>query len=134
MESLRKEIKRKFGLIGKFEMRMADVLLLKVKNPNAQGLKPATGSKSLQESKKGEEINFNQTLGMLAGEIEPDFQIPIIDQTGLTGSFDFDLKWKQPDWQNPNLDGLKEALLNQLGLELVPTNMPIEMLVVEKVK
>jgi hypothetical protein len=27
---------------------------------------------------------------------------------------------------------MKEALLNQLGLELVPTNMPIKMLVVEK--
>jgi hypothetical protein len=32
------------------------------------------------------------------------------------------------------LDGLKQAPLDQLGLELVPTNMPIEMLVVERVK
>jgi len=134
MESLRKEIEKKFGLVGNFEMRKAAVLLLKVKRPNAPGLKPATGSKSSSESKMGEDINFNQTLSSLAGQIEPDFQIPIIDQTGLSGSFDFDLKWKQPDWQNPNLEELKNALLNQLGLELVPTNMPIEMLVVEKVK
>ena len=134
MESLRKEIEKKFGLVGKFEMRKAAVLLLKVKRPNAQGLKPAAGSKSSSESIMGEDINFNQPLSSLAGQIEPDFQIPIIDQTGLSGSFDFDLKWKQPDWQNPNVEGLKKALLDQFGLELVPTNMPIEMLVVEKVK
>jgi uncharacterized protein (TIGR03435 family) len=30
------------------------------------------------------------------------------------------------------LEELKQALADQLGLELVPTNMPIEMLVVEK--
>jgi hypothetical protein len=29
---------------------------------------------------------------------------------------------------------MKAALLDQLGLELVSTNMPIEMLVVQKVK
>jgi len=29
-------------------------------------------------------------------------------------------------------DILKQAVLDQLGLELVPTNMPIEMLAVEK--
>jgi hypothetical protein len=29
---------------------------------------------------------------------------------------------------------LQQVLLDQLGLELVPTNMPVEMLVVEKAK
>jgi hypothetical protein len=29
---------------------------------------------------------------------------------------------------------MKKAMLDQLGLELIPTNMPIEMLDVEKVK
>lgn len=36
------------------------------------------------------------------------------------------------DSQHPNLDGLKQVLSEPLGLELVPTNMRIEMLVVEK--
>jgi uncharacterized protein (TIGR03435 family) len=36
------------------------------------------------------------------------------------------------DSQHPNFDGLKQVLSEQLGLELVPTNMRIEMLVVEK--
>jgi uncharacterized protein (TIGR03435 family) len=37
-------------------------------------------------------------------------------------------------WPRRDPAGLKQALLDQLGLELVPTNMPIEMLVVEKAK
>ena len=36
------------------------------------------------------------------------------------------------DSQHLNLDGLKQVLSKPPGLELVPTNMPIEMLVVEK--
>ena len=38
--------------------------------------------------------------------------------------------------QHPDLkiiDSLKKVLLDQLGLELVPSNMPVQMLVVEKV-
>jgi len=31
-------------------------------------------------------------------------------------------------------DTRKRVVLDQLGLELVPTNMPVEMLVIEKVK
>jgi uncharacterized protein (TIGR03435 family) len=60
--------------------------------------------------------------------------IPVIDQTGLTNNFDIDLKWKQSNWREPNPDGLKQAVLDQLGLELAPSREPIEMLVVEKVK
>ena len=81
----------------------------------------------------------NEPVSVLADKLENRFRIPVIDQTGLTNHYDFDLTWDEygqkigdsfPDY--PNLDGLKQALGDQLGLELVPTNMPIEMLVVEK--
>jgi uncharacterized protein (TIGR03435 family) len=75
----------------------------------------------------------NQPTSTLTSFLENYFQIPVMDQTGLNGSFDMNLKW-QDNWQNRNTEGLKQALVDQLGLELVPTNMPIEMLVVEKVK
>jgi uncharacterized protein (TIGR03435 family) len=61
--------------------------------------------------------------------LEGNLQIPVIDQTGLTQTFDIDLKWNQHD---PQHNTLKQALLDQLGLELVPTTKPVEMLVVEK--
>jgi uncharacterized protein (TIGR03435 family) len=43
------------------------------------------------------------------------------------------LKWRWQEGESAK-EALKQAVLDQLGLELVPTNMPIEMLVVEKVK
>jgi uncharacterized protein (TIGR03435 family) len=58
----------------------------------------------------------------------------VIDQTGLANHFDMDLKWDETNWQHPNLESLERALLDQLGLELVPSREPIEMLVVEKSK
>jgi uncharacterized protein (TIGR03435 family) len=65
--------------------------------------------------------------------LESYFILPVIDQTGLTNRYDINLTWNQSDHKRSNPDGLKQALLDQLGLELVLTNMPIEMLVVEKV-
>lgn len=62
----------------------------------------------------------------------PDLNTPVIDRTGLTNNFDIDLTWAQSDWRNVNAPALKTALLNRLGLELVPANMPVQMLVVEK--
>jgi uncharacterized protein (TIGR03435 family) len=60
--------------------------------------------------------------------------MPVVDQTGLTQNFDIDLTWNEQGGQDSNHEALKQALLNQLGLELVPDSQPIEMLVVEKVK
>ena len=78
----------------------------------------------------------NLPLSTLVQYLETYFEMPVLDRTGLQGSFDFKLKWDLPKERhhNPDSDPLKEALLDQLGLELVPSNMPIEMLVVEKVK
>lgn len=69
-----------------------------------------------------------------AQQSESAFETPVIDQTRLTNRYDIDLNWNETDYQHPNLESLKQALLDQLGLELVPTNMPIEMLVVGKIK
>jgi uncharacterized protein (TIGR03435 family) len=59
--------------------------------------------------------------------------VPVTDETGITNRFDFDLHCRQADLEDRNWDKVNQAL-DQLGLELVPTNMPIEMLLVEKAK
>jgi len=138
--ALQNEIKTKFGLVGRRETRPTDVLLLKVHTPNASGLKlndPRSldrNSSSSGRSGAGYFVSRNQELSDLAGFLEANFKAPVIDQTGLTKHYDIDLKWDESDYQHPNLDGLKQALSDQLGLELVPSREPIEMLVVEKEK
>ena len=133
---LQKEIAKKFGIKGSLEMHTADVLILK---PTGTGIRNFKISHKMPNGravteKPGDNSFFEQPMSTLTSLLEYKFQIPIIDQTGLSNNYDYSIKWNEPDAKQPNLDGLKEALLDQLGLELVPTNMPIEMLVVEKLK
>jgi len=44
------------------------------------------------------------------------------------------LRWNETGNVEADHEALKQALLDQLGLELVPSRQPIEMLVVEKAK
>jgi uncharacterized protein (TIGR03435 family) len=133
-EALQQQLKKKFGLIGRIETRETDVLLLKVKYPNTQGLKRNVNRRESMRSRSGEYTYTDSQLSNFAGNLEYALKIPVIDQTELAGSFDFHLKWNQSDDSSFNLENLKQSLTDQLGLELVPTNMPIEMLVVEKSK
>ena len=50
-----------------------------------------------------------------------------MDGTVTKEHYDFNFQWTEQKW-------LWAEQLNKVGLELVPTNMPIKMLVVEKVK
>jgi uncharacterized protein (TIGR03435 family) len=72
-------------------------------------------------------------ISNLAGHLENYLSVPIVDQTSLTGGYDIKLDWQQ-DGSAAGKAKLRQAVLDQLGLELVATNMPIEMLVVEKLK
>ena len=129
--ALQREVERKFGLVVTRQMREMDVLLLKVRLPNAPGLQPAGGQTALKIENGRYEVK-RQPLSLLANILEISyFNIPVVDRTGLAGLFDVALTWDSST-PTPNLDALKESLLTQLGLELVPSREPIEMLVVEK--
>jgi uncharacterized protein (TIGR03435 family) len=134
-KALQEKVKSKFGVVAKTETRDADVWLLKVKSPNAPALKRHTGPN------KGNGLSpipggfrcWNDGMGWLVACFESWGNKPVIDGTGLSDNFDFDLNCSEADMVNRDLDAVNQAL-NPLGLELIPTNMPIEMLVVEKVK
>jgi uncharacterized protein (TIGR03435 family) len=134
--ALQELIKKKFGLVGKYEMRNMDVFLLTVDHPNALGLKPATpliaGQKRLNGLvSEGLIHNKNVSMSRLAKDIGWNLQIPVIDQTGWDGSFDFDFPENLGVMPAEKLQNARQWLVDQLGLQLVPTNVPIEMLVVE---
>jgi uncharacterized protein (TIGR03435 family) len=76
----------------------------------------------------------NGPLSNLAYFLEVYFEIPVIDRTGLNGTFDINLTWPGKDWEKRDREALKRALIEQLGLELAPSREPVEMLIVEKAK
>ena len=135
-EALRQEVKRMFGMIAKREMLETNVLLLKIQFQNAPGLKPNAKRGGRITMGQGEYKCVNIPISMFVDYLENNFGIPVIDRTGLVGHFDFDLKWNEQHDEHGRLrpEPLRQALLDQLGLELVPSSEPIEMLVVEKVK
>jgi len=73
---------------------------------------------------------------------------PVVDQTGLPGRFDFELKWTPDEFQFGGL-GVKvpppsdsatappdlfNAMQEQLGLKLVSTKAAVEVLVIDRVE
>jgi uncharacterized protein (TIGR03435 family) len=135
-------LKTSLKVVGSHETRDTDVLFIKLKTSNVPGLKPYKHDlhSGTWRFPPGKLVLFDQTLASkypsaFQNILENLFSKPIVfDQAGLTKPFDINLTWDEPDPKHPNIEGLKQALLDQLGLELVPTNMPIEMLVVEMVK
>ncbi|MDR3455904.1 MAG: TIGR03435 family protein [Verrucomicrobiae bacterium] len=145
---LQKEITKKFGIKGHLETRNADALVLKAGNGGVRNFKVShtmphgQAMQSIKEpDQDGLRAGYNyheQPVSTLTRLFESRLQVPIVDETGLAEQYDFSLSWVQSTSKHnlelPSVNELNPILLNQLGLELVPTNMPIEMLVVEKVK
>ena len=132
-EALQKELKRKFGVVGRLETREMDVMLLRVKHGNAPGLKPSATHRNSSLSNNGNRFScVNLPLTGLVDYLEYYLEIPVVDQTGLASRFDIDLQLNKQEGQQHDPAVLKQALLDELGLELVPSYEPVEMLVIEK--
>jgi uncharacterized protein (TIGR03435 family) len=86
----------------------------------------------------------NATVAELAAVMQRTlFNRPVVDRTGLTGRYDFDLEWAPDETQfggalrgNPESTrpDLFAAIQQQLGLRLESTKGPIEAMVIDKIE
>ncbi len=134
VEPLRKAaIEAAFGLSAIQEKHDLDAYVLTVKNKDAKGLRPtATPNSSGWAKGTGKVSAVNANLGSLVNCLEPLLKQPVVDETGMQGKYDYELKWDQPDVNNPNTDALIEAVRDQLGLELTLAKRPIDVTVVSQ--
>jgi uncharacterized protein (TIGR03435 family) len=132
-QRLQTELKERFHLTAHRETREMDALLLEVKNPNPPNLKLHTSNDRNSSWTGGDHTAtiVNQSPSGFFSDIERHVGKPVLDRTELTGRYDIQLNWK-PHGGETDKDAYQRALLEQLGLELVPSREPIEMLVVEK--
>jgi uncharacterized protein (TIGR03435 family) len=123
-----------FGLVAKRQTNEMDVLLLSVAMPNPVGLAPtvSNGGSSFN-SGPGRIQAINQTSESIAGTLEYMLGKPVIDETGLTNHYDFELKWTVGVDKPLVTDALIRTVREQLGLELTAARRPIEVLVVDRV-
>ncbi len=138
-EALQQELKRTLGIVAHRAMIETNVLVLSIRSSRAPSLRPAAdpnAAPSFARSPGQMSIRNGDLLRLLA-MMEGQFQQPIVDHTGLSNHLDMDFKWNDADatFHDPAvLASVRQALENQLGLDLTPGNEPVEMLVVEKTR
>jgi bla regulator protein BlaR1 len=89
----------------------------------------------------------NITIDQVAGSLSTPGRLgrPVVDQTGLTGRFDFTIEWvPEPNGPpppsgaaapaDPSGPSFQEALHDQLGLKLEAARAPVRTLVIDKVE
>lgn len=132
-ELIKDELKKRYGLSAHFETWNTNVLVLKVQNPHPPFLKSHGGlGLSSSWSSSAQSITFqDMPLEGFFGEVERQLATPVIDETGLKGRYDVNLKWP-PQPHETDKEAFKRALSEQLGLQLVPATRPLQILIVDK--
>jgi uncharacterized protein (TIGR03435 family) len=72
-------------------------------------------------------------VSMLAGMLSHVLGVPVEDETGLAGNFDFKLNYAPMEATDSTLPSLSTAVGEQLGLKLVRQIVPVEMFVIDHV-
>lgn len=91
------------------------------------------GSLSVNSGSKGHRMSGNVELSKVAESLSTRMDRPVIDMTGLKGSYLIDLEWSDDDKATGDADhpSVFSALQDKLGLKLEAKKAPIEILTVE---
>lgn len=73
----------------------------------------------------------NWTTAYLARMLTSPAGFPVVDQTGLTGSYDIAFTYEPNPDVDSNLPTLSAALKNATGLELKPQKIPVQTIVID---
>lgn len=124
LPALQDAIQRNFGLRIHWDNQERDALVLsRLPSPN---LRESQAAEPHVTFGRGKITLKKQTVSKLAETLPNWMRKPVIDETGLTGLYDFELEYRD-DGPAMLLDGLKE----KYGLVLSPARRTIKMLVVE---
>ena len=115
-------LQRTFGFKAQWEDQQRDVLVL-----------TRTGVAALADSESAPLVQFlrgkimlrKQPVSKLAEMLPNWLKMPVVDETGYSGSYDFDLEYRD-DGPSMLTDGLRE----KYGLTLTPAKRAVRMLVV----
>jgi uncharacterized protein (TIGR03435 family) len=109
--------------------------------PAGPGQAPPCGAFGVRGRFLGDTLPLSLFDGFLSGQLDRT----VVDRTGLTGEFNFDLTW-QPDQPaagapgadaaavDPNAPSIFTAVQEQLGLKLEATTGPVDVLVIDRVE
>jgi uncharacterized protein (TIGR03435 family) len=142
---VRKLLAERFGLVmhhDQREMRVFALVAAKGGSKMTLSADDPSGPMHENDSQSGGQAVMrvkNVSMGELAGMLMRLFlDRPVVDQTGRTRRYDFELRWTQDETRAPTdgsaSPGLFTAIQEQLGLKLEPARAPADVLVVDKVE
>ena len=109
-----------------------DVLALKLKVSGAKGIKSSRERDFNIFTGPGEARASGGSLAAFGAAHELRLNKPVVDHTGLKGVYDFSVHWTPSRDSAEDVSRMKQAFLDQLGLEFVPAREQVEVLVVER--
>jgi uncharacterized protein (TIGR03435 family) len=121
----------RFKLVTHRETKETSIYAL-VALKGASKLMPATGNQRLPVvfAPPARLMGYGSTLATLAFALTRPAGRKVVDQTGITGGFDFTLTWSADDGAD-GAHSIFTALQDQLGLKLEPQKGQTEILVVD---
>jgi uncharacterized protein (TIGR03435 family) len=139
----RKLLAERFGLKVHYEQREMPVFALTVAKGGPK-LTPNVSDPNGwmdQESGGGDGWHLerlkNTSMTDLASRLKIRVDRPVVDQTGLKGRYDFQLKWLTDDNHSADPDappGLFTAIQEQIGLKLEAAKAVVDVLVIDSVE
>jgi len=137
-EALQQLIRERLGLTARTDTREEDVYVLTARDGESDNLRPSEGKGGTRVTHNDGELNFqNATIDAVVRSLEQILPLPIVDESGLRGRFDVELRWPSSDddtERRPSTEVVKQAALEQLGLDLQAGKRDLEVLLVESAK
>jgi uncharacterized protein (TIGR03435 family) len=134
-QEFQKALKQKFGLEGRRERREVPVLVLTVARPSTGIVEVPNGEGGSSGALSNLFYIHKTPFPSLVFWLEGYFRMPVIDQTGLTNFYNIELRWQQPEGaKTVDKDAIRQAMLEQLGLELKTKTQAVDMIIVEQSK
>jgi uncharacterized protein (TIGR03435 family) len=143
LSMVRKLLAERFGVKAHTEQREMPVYAL-VLAKGGPKLTPSTHdpNKVPDDSGSGNSVQqmvgyTNNSMGDFVKQLQGWTDRPMVDRTGLTGRYDFKLRWTTDQTRATVPDappGLFTAIQEQLGLKLEPVKAPADVLVIDHVE
>jgi uncharacterized protein (TIGR03435 family) len=133
MEMLQTLLAERFQLTMHREMRPVRAFILEVAKSGPK-LEKSTSEESSTLNGRGSIVAKGTTMKRFASVLSRQMDLPVVDRTGLEGSFDMKLQWT-PEGSKPDAESgptIFTALQEQLGLRLQAEKTPIEVLVIDR--
>jgi uncharacterized protein (TIGR03435 family) len=142
-EMIQRILAERFGLKLHREHREMPVFALAITKGGPK-LAPDTSDPNgllKQQNWTGDGQHVEQLKNVSMAELTQILQFhvdrPVVDQTGLKGRYDLDLRWATDDGTASGADappGLFTAIQEQIGLKLEPVKAPADVLVIDKLE